>query len=82
MLEHTLHKVGVFYFWQIAEWSPEDVRYVDSQLTGFHGRIESDAVGEPGERTGCTAERHAATARALKRRTGKSAASSRSGTPL
>jgi predicted flap endonuclease-1-like 5' DNA nuclease len=43
VLEHTLHKVGVFYFWQIAEWSPEDVRYVDSQLTGFHGRIESDA---------------------------------------
>ena len=42
VLEHTLHKVGVFYFWQIAEWSPEDVRYVDSQLTGFHGRIESD----------------------------------------
>jgi predicted flap endonuclease-1-like 5' DNA nuclease len=42
VLEHTLHKVGVFYFWQIAEWSPEDVRHVDSQLTGFHGRIESD----------------------------------------
>lgn len=42
VLEHTLHQVGVFYFWQIAEWSPEDVEYVDSQLTGFHGRIESD----------------------------------------
>ena len=32
VLEHTLHEVGVFYFWQIAEWSPEDVEYVDSQL--------------------------------------------------
>ncbi|MBV9697424.1 MAG: hypothetical protein JO005_10890, partial [Gammaproteobacteria bacterium] len=28
VLEQTLHKVGVFYFWQIAEWSPEDVAYV------------------------------------------------------
>lgn len=42
VLEHTLHQVGVFYFWQIAEWSGDDVKYVDSQLTGFHGRIESD----------------------------------------
>jgi predicted flap endonuclease-1-like 5' DNA nuclease len=42
VLERTLHKVGVFYFWQIAEWSPEDVRYVDSQLATFKGRIERD----------------------------------------
>jgi predicted flap endonuclease-1-like 5' DNA nuclease len=42
VLERTLHKVGVFYFWQIAEWSPEDVRYVDSQLAMFKGRIERD----------------------------------------
>jgi predicted flap endonuclease-1-like 5' DNA nuclease len=42
VLERTLHKVGVFYFWQIAEWSPEDVRHVDEQLTSFHGRIEQD----------------------------------------
>ncbi|MBV9697266.1 MAG: hypothetical protein JO005_10095, partial [Gammaproteobacteria bacterium] len=42
VLEQTLHKVGVFYFWQIAEWSPEDVAYVDSQLERFQGRIESD----------------------------------------
>ena len=26
VIERTLHKVGVFYFWQIAEWSPEDVK--------------------------------------------------------
>jgi predicted flap endonuclease-1-like 5' DNA nuclease len=42
VLERTLHKVGVFYFWQIAQWSPEDVRHVDDQLTSFHGRIEQD----------------------------------------
>jgi predicted flap endonuclease-1-like 5' DNA nuclease len=42
VLERTLHKMGVFYFWQIAEWSPEEVRYVDSQLDSFRGRIERD----------------------------------------
>jgi len=42
VLERTLHKVGVFYFWQIAEWSPEDVKHVDSQLADFSGRIERD----------------------------------------
>jgi predicted flap endonuclease-1-like 5' DNA nuclease len=42
VLARTLHKVGVFYFWQIAEWSPEDVRYVDSQLPAYSGRIERD----------------------------------------
>jgi predicted flap endonuclease-1-like 5' DNA nuclease len=42
VLERSLHRVGVFYFWQIAEWSPEDVQYVDSQLPRFKGRIERD----------------------------------------
>jgi predicted flap endonuclease-1-like 5' DNA nuclease len=42
VLERRLHKVGVFYFWQIAEWSPEDVRHVDSQLTAYQGCIERD----------------------------------------
>jgi predicted flap endonuclease-1-like 5' DNA nuclease len=42
VLERTLHRVGVFYFWQIAEWSPEDVQYVDSQLPRFKGRIARD----------------------------------------
>lgn len=42
VLARTLHKVGVFYFWQIAEWSPEDVRYVDSKLTAYRGHIERD----------------------------------------
>src|SRR6267154_1465609 len=43
VLQRKLHRVGVFYFWQIAEWSPEDVRYVDSKLAAFKGRIERDA---------------------------------------
>lgn len=42
VLERTLHKVGVFYFWQIADWSPEDVKYVDSKLVSFSGSIERD----------------------------------------
>jgi len=42
VLERTLHNVGVFYFWQIAEWSAEDVQYVDSQLAAYKGRIERD----------------------------------------
>jgi len=35
--------VGVFYFWQIAEWSAEDVKYVDRKLAAYRGRIERDA---------------------------------------
>jgi predicted flap endonuclease-1-like 5' DNA nuclease len=42
VLERTLHKVGVFYFWQIAEWSPDDVKYVDAKLNAYRGRIERD----------------------------------------
>lgn len=42
VLERKLHNVGVFYFWQIAEWSAEDVAYVDGQLEAFQGRIERD----------------------------------------
>jgi predicted flap endonuclease-1-like 5' DNA nuclease len=50
VLEQTLHKVGVFYFWQIAEWSPEEARYVDSQLEDFQGGIERDQwVDQAGE---------------------------------
>ncbi len=42
MLERKLHRVGVFYFWQIAEWSAEDVRYVDRKLAAYKGRIQRD----------------------------------------
>ncbi len=43
VLERKLHRVGVFYFWQIAEWSHEDVKYVDRKLAAYRGRIERDA---------------------------------------
>ncbi|MFO1401273.1 MAG: hypothetical protein U1F30_08690 [Steroidobacteraceae bacterium] len=37
-----LHQIGVYYFWQVAEWSADDVAYVDTQLTAFRGRIRRD----------------------------------------
>ena len=42
MLTELLHEIGVFYFWQIAEWSAQDVDYVDGKLLHFKGRIERD----------------------------------------
>ncbi len=42
VLEEMLHKVGVYYFWQIAEWTRSDVAHVDAQLTAFKGRISRD----------------------------------------
>jgi hypothetical protein len=42
MLTELLHEIGVFYFWQIAEWSSADVEYVDGKLLHFKGRIERD----------------------------------------
>ncbi len=42
-LERLLHEVGVYYFWQIAEWTPKDVAYVDARLRAFKGRINRDA---------------------------------------
>lgn len=42
MLADLLHDVGVYYFWQIAEWTSEDVAYVDDRLLHFRGRIERD----------------------------------------
>jgi predicted flap endonuclease-1-like 5' DNA nuclease len=42
MLRQLLNDTGVYYFWQIAEWSPEDVDWVDDKLQHFRGRIERD----------------------------------------
>jgi len=42
MLNDLLNDVGVYYFWQVAEWSPQDVAYVDGKLNHFKGRIERD----------------------------------------
>ena len=41
-LEKMLHNIGVYYFWQIAEWSDQDVLDVDAMLDAFKGRIQRD----------------------------------------
>ncbi len=42
VMERMLHDVGVYYFWQIADWTPEDIQHADARLPAFHGRIERD----------------------------------------
>jgi len=41
-MEKMLHDIGVYYFWQIAEWTHADIVHADAQLTAFHGRIARD----------------------------------------
>ncbi len=41
-LEKMLHGIGVYYFWQVADWSPADVQEADDLLDAFKGRIERD----------------------------------------
>ena len=42
MLEALLNEIGVFYYWQVAEWTPEDLAWVESKLMHFRGRILRD----------------------------------------
>ncbi len=42
MLGELLNEIGVYYFWQIAEWGPAEVEWVDNKLEHFKGRIERD----------------------------------------
>lgn len=42
MLEALLNEIGVFYYWQIAEWTAEDVAWVEGKLMHFRGRILRD----------------------------------------
>jgi NADH-quinone oxidoreductase subunit E len=41
-LERLLHQLGVFHFRQIADWTPEEVAWVDGNLEGLHGRVTRD----------------------------------------
>lgn len=41
-LERLLNKNGVFYFWQVAEWSSRDIDVIDERLDAFKGRIARD----------------------------------------
>lgn len=40
-LNGVLNENGVFHFWQIAEWGPAEIAYMDDKLS-FKGRIERD----------------------------------------
>ncbi|MEM9572775.1 MAG: hypothetical protein AAF996_15015 [Pseudomonadota bacterium] len=42
MLRQLLNDTGVFYYWQIAEWTEEDVASIDALLPGYQGRITRD----------------------------------------
>lgn len=42
MLSDMLQDIGVYYFWQIAEWDEDDIVWVDNKLEHFKGRIERD----------------------------------------
>ncbi|MBK8841093.1 MAG: hypothetical protein IPO30_21245 [Hyphomonadaceae bacterium] len=42
MLASLLNDVGVFYFWQVAEWTPDEIDWVESKLKHFRGRIRRD----------------------------------------
>ncbi len=41
-LERLLNKNGVFYFWQVASWSRNDIVVIDERLDAFKGRISRD----------------------------------------
>jgi predicted flap endonuclease-1-like 5' DNA nuclease len=41
-LEAMLHRLGFFHFDQIANWTPQEVAWVDEHLEGFKGRVSRD----------------------------------------
>jgi predicted flap endonuclease-1-like 5' DNA nuclease len=42
MLRALLYDIGVFYFWQVAEWTDQEIDWVESKLMHFRGRIRRD----------------------------------------
>jgi len=42
MLRQLLNDTGIFYYWQIGEWTEDDVAAVDALLPGYQGRITRD----------------------------------------
>jgi len=49
-LENILNQNGVFYFWQVAEWTKQDIDVIDERLDTFKGRIERDSwVSQAGQ---------------------------------
>lgn len=45
-LAARLREIGIFYYAQIADWSPDEVKLVDAKLDSFRGRIEKDKLIE------------------------------------
>lgn len=41
-LSSVLNGLGIFHFYQIAEWTPQEVLWMDTELTGFKGRASRD----------------------------------------
>jgi NADH-quinone oxidoreductase subunit E len=41
-LEALLHELGFYHFDQIANWTEEEVSWVDQNLEGFKGRVSRD----------------------------------------
>ncbi len=41
-LEKLLHSLGFFHFDQIANWTAEEIAWVDENLAGFKGRVTRD----------------------------------------
>ena len=41
-LEQLLHNLGFFHFDQIANWTENEVAWVDQNLEGFYGRVTRD----------------------------------------
>lgn len=42
VLEDLLHKLGVYYFKQIADWTDDEIAWIDENLEGFKGRVTRD----------------------------------------
>lgn len=41
-LEKLLNSNGVFYYWQVASWTNDDIEIIDERLDAFRGRIARD----------------------------------------
>ncbi|MCH8518115.1 MAG: NADH-quinone oxidoreductase subunit E [Cyclobacteriaceae bacterium] len=44
-LAKLLNTLGVYHFWQVASWGPDEVAWVDENLEGFKGRVSRDDWG-------------------------------------
>ena len=50
VLEKMLHKLGIYYFKQVATWKEADIEWVDDQMEFFKGRIRrEDWLGSAAE---------------------------------